>query len=149
MEIRELTSLNDAQWHCLDVLMKQLSNEKTVTRSMMEDVIKDPNSHLYALFDDETIVGCATLSVYYSPTGRKACIEDVVVHTNYRGRHLGRTLLEHLIAQARTMSPIAAVEDSAVAASPVILLRNALARSLHGDLPYLLLRLGGRKLVAA
>ena len=126
MEIRELTSLNDAQWHCLDVLMKQLSNEKTVTRSMMEDVIKDPNSHLYALFDDETIVGCATLSVYYSPTGRKACIEDVVVHTNYRGRHLGRTLLEHLIAQARTMSPI----EIHLTSRPVRIAANALYQSL-------------------
>lgn len=126
MEIRELTSLNDAQWECLDVLMKQLSDEKTVSRSMMEDVINDPGSHLYALFDGERIAGCATLSVYYSPTGRKACIEDVVVHTDYRGRHLGRMLLEHLIAQARTMSPI----ELHLTSRPVRVAANALYQSM-------------------
>ena len=126
MEIRELTSLNDAQWQCLDVLMKQLSEEKTVTRSMMEDVINDSNSHLFALFDGDKIAGCATLSVYYSPTGRKACIEDVVVHTDYRGRHLGRTLLEHLISEARTMSPI----ELHLTSRPVRVAANALYQSL-------------------
>ena len=126
MEIRELTSLNDAQWECLDVLMKQLSDEKTVSRSMMEDVINDPGSHLYALFDGERIAGCATLSVYYSPTGRKACIEDVVVRTDYRGRHLGRMLLEHLIAQARTMSPI----ELHLTSRPVRVAANALYQSM-------------------
>lgn len=126
MEIRELTSLNDARWHSLDVLMKQLSNEKLITRSMVEEVINDPNSHLFALFDDDALIGCATLSVYYSPTGRKACVEDVVVHTDYRGRHLGRMLLEHLIAQARTMSPI----EIHLTSRPVRIAANALYQSL-------------------
>lgn len=126
MEIRELTSINDAQWQCLDVLMKQLSDEKTVTRSMMEEVIKDPNSHLFALFEGDKVAGCATLSVYYSPTGRKACIEDVVVHTDYRGQHLGRMLLEHLISEARTMSPI----EIHLTSRPVRVAANALYQSL-------------------
>lgn len=126
MEIRELTSLNDAWWQSLDVLMKQLSSEKLVSRSMMEEVIQDRNSHLFALFDDDRIIGCATLSVYYSPTGRKACIEDVVVHADYRGRHLGRALLEHLIAEARTMSPI----ELHLTSRPVRVAANALYQSL-------------------
>ena len=126
MEIRELTSLTDAQWQCLDILMKQLSSEKVVTRSMIEDVINDPGSHLYALFDGESIAGCATLSVYYSPTGRKACVEDVVVHTDYRGKHLGRMLLEHLITVARTLSPI----ELHLTSRPVRVAANALYQSL-------------------
>ena len=126
MEIRELTSLNDAQWQCLHVLMKQLSEEKTVSRSMIEDVINAPASHLYAMFDGEAIIGCATLGVYFSPTGRKACIEDVVVHTDYRGRHLGRMLLEHLISEARTMSPI----ELHLTSRPVRVAANALYLSM-------------------
>lgn len=126
MEIRELTSLDDAQWQYLDVLMKQLSNEKLVTRSMLEEVLNDTNSHLFALFEDDKIVGCATLSVYFSPTGRKACIEDVVVHSDYRGRHLGRKILEHLISEARTMSPI----EIHLTSRPVRVAANALYQSL-------------------
>jgi ribosomal protein S18 acetylase RimI-like enzyme len=126
MEIRELTSLDDIQWRCLDVLMKQLDDEKTVTRSMFQDVIDDPGSHLYALFDGDRIAGCATFSVYYSPTGRKACVEDVVVHTDYRGQHLGRALLEHIISEARKMSPI----EIHLTSRPVRVAANALYQSL-------------------
>ena len=126
MEIKELTSLSDANWQYLDVLMKQMSDEKLVSRGMIEDVVNDPNSHLFAIFDGDAIVGCATLSVYYSPTGRKACIEDVVVHTDYRGQHLGRMLLEHLISEARTMSPI----EIHLTSRPVRVAANALYQSL-------------------
>ena len=126
MEIRELTSLTDAWWEYLDVLMKQLSDEKTVTRSMVQDVIDSADCHLFALFDGEAIIGCATLAVYYSPTGRKACIEDVVVHSDYRGRHLGRMLLEHLISVARTLSPI----ELHLTSRPVRVAANALYQSL-------------------
>jgi len=126
MEIREITFLDDLRWQCLDVLMKQLSSEKAVSRSMIEEVVNDPGSHLYALFDGEAIAGCATLCVYCSPTGRKACVEDVVVHSDYRGRHLGRMLMEHILAQARTMSPI----ELHLTSRPVRVAANALYQSL-------------------
>lgn len=48
------------------------------------------------------ILACATLCVYESPTGRKASVEDVVVSQASRGRHIGRMLMEHIIAFAHT-----------------------------------------------
>ena len=57
--------------------------------------------------DAKRIVGCATLCVYESPTGRKASVEDVVVLPAYRGQGIGRTLLQRIIDFAGTkLSPI-------------------------------------------
>lgn len=50
---------------------------------------------------NEEIVGMATLSLCPLPTGTKAWIEDVVIDAPFRGKGLGRQLLEHLIAEAR------------------------------------------------
>lgn len=33
-------------------------------------------------------------------------LRDVVVAAEFRGRHIGRTLLEHVLGTARTMAPI-------------------------------------------
>lgn len=51
--------------------------------------------------DDEHIVGCATLCVFDTPTGRKACVEDVVVNSAFRGQHIGRKLMDFIIDFAR------------------------------------------------
>ena len=108
MEISELSSFNDAQWQCLDVLMKQLSEEKTVTRSMMEDVINDSNSHLFAIFDDETIAGCATLSyitimpTFSHPTGKRAHLMNVYTRKEFRRRGVGRLMVQFLIDEAKS-----------------------------------------------
>ncbi len=48
------------------------------------------------------ILAVATLCVYESPTGRKASVEDVVVSQACRGQHIGKRLMEHIIAFART-----------------------------------------------
>ena len=54
-----------------------------------------------AVGDDEHIIGCASLCVFHSPTGRKANIEDVVVGAGFRGQGIGRALMEHIIEFAR------------------------------------------------
>lgn len=87
-------------------LMNQLNPALVVTEEMIQEVIDSPGSHLYLMMDGEKAIGCATLCVFCSPTGRKASIEDVVVLNQYRGRHLGRELVQHLLDQARTWAPI-------------------------------------------
>ena len=102
MTIIELNALNSRQVADLMVLMEELDPTIKVTEEMLERAAESADTHLFALTEEDgRIVGCASLCVFDSPTGRKASIEDVVVLSSCRGRHLGRMLMEHLIDYAR------------------------------------------------
>lgn len=58
------------------------------------------------MMDSDNIIGCATLCVFHSPTGTKASIEDVVISSAYRGKHLGKQLMEYGLEQAKAYAPI-------------------------------------------
>ena len=46
-----------------------------------------------------------TVGNYFSPTGRKAWIEDVVVDSSMRGKGYGAMLVNHAIDYVRTLTP--------------------------------------------
>lgn len=106
MEIQELRKYNQTQFEELKRLMLELSDKVNFTQTDLVLVLKDTNSHLYVILDDERIVGCATLCVFHSPTGTKASIEDVVVSSTYRGQHYGKQLMEYILEQAKAFAPI-------------------------------------------
>ena len=108
MEIIELTSpLSAQQVADLLVLMPQLDPEISYTADMLQAAVADSSTHQFAAVEDGHIVGTASLCVSHSPTGRKGGIEDVVVGSAFRGRHIGRQLIEHIIAYARkNLAPI-------------------------------------------
>lgn len=106
MEINELKEFTPQQFAELKELMSELSERLTLTETALEAVMRDKNSHLYVLTDKGHIIGCATLGVYHSPTGRKASVEDVVILSSYRGQHLGRRLMEYVLKKAQEMPPI-------------------------------------------
>lgn len=81
--------------------MTELSDRVVLTTSDLDNVLADVNAHLYVILDGEKIIGCASLCYFNSPTGAKASVEDVVVSTEYRGQHLGKRLVEHLIDEAK------------------------------------------------
>ncbi len=102
MEIIRLQSVNESQVQDILELMRELDPEIRVTPTMIQQTVAAEGTCFFALLDDDHIVGCASLCVFYSPTGRKAHVEDVVVLSSYRGQQLGRRLMEHLIDYART-----------------------------------------------
>lgn len=126
MELSELTSYSPAALAEISALLGQLSPGSSLTREGLEAVISQPGSHLYVLRSGERIIGCATLCVYSSPTGRKASVEDVVVSSEFRGQHLGRRLMEYVLEQARTFAPI----ELHLTSRPSRVAANALYRSL-------------------
>ena len=102
MIIKELSALSSQQVEDVLALMKELTDEVEVTPEMLHECVRASGSHFFAVVDDSGhIVGCATLCVYDSPTGKKASVEDVVVSSACRGQGLGRLLMEHVIDYAR------------------------------------------------
>ncbi|MBP5636244.1 MAG: GNAT family N-acetyltransferase [Bacteroidales bacterium] len=106
MTIEEITCKADLDFGQMTELMHQLNPELKVTEEMVQQTIEAPDSHLFVMRDGARAIGCATLGVFNSPTGRKASIEDVVVLDEYRGQGLGKRLIEHLLSEAVKLAPI-------------------------------------------
>ena len=86
MEIVELHELTGSQVREVQGLMGELEPAERIVA-----VVEAPGTHFFAAVEETSrIVGCATLSVYVIPTGRKAWVEDVVVHSSCRGQHIGK-----------------------------------------------------------
>ena len=98
MRYLELCTLTESQIADLLGLMRELNAELTVTPLQQQRSVAAPGTRIFIAENDEKhIVGCATLCVFESPTGRKASVEDVVVLPAYRGQGIGRTLMERII----------------------------------------------------
>lgn len=107
-DVAELHSLTDSQVSDVLSLMSELDPEIAVTPEMISQAVAASETHFFAAVEtDGRIVGCATLCVFGSPTGRKASVEDVVVASDCREQGIGRALMEHLIDYARReLAPI-------------------------------------------
>ena len=108
MRYLELCTLTGSQIDDLLGLMKELNADLNVTAQQQQRSVASPGTRIFVAENDEKhIVGCATLCVFESPTGRKASVEDVVVLPAYRGQGIGRTLLQRIIDFAgNKLSPI-------------------------------------------
>ena len=108
MRYLELCTLSESQIEDLLGLMKELNAELKVTALQQQRSVAAPGTRIFIAENDEKhIVGCATLCVFESPTGRKASVEDVVVLPAYRGQGIGRTLLQRIIDFAKNkLAPI-------------------------------------------
>ena len=152
MTILEQHTLTEAQLAYLVGLMKELSPDSEPDPKKIRRAAACPATHLFAVVDDGgdcggsdgvarevaggdrdgaasggRIVGCASLCVFESPTGRKAHIEDVVISSACRGQHLGRALLEHILGYAReNLTPI----DVHLTSRPARVAANSLYRTL-------------------
>ena len=88
-----------AEFHeAMQRFLDQLTtNPMTLTEEMLRQLLASENSHLFFLMKDEQIAGMLTVGIYYSPTGGKAWIEDVVVDETFRGQGLSKLLVAHAI----------------------------------------------------
>ena len=128
MRYLELCTLTGSQIEDLLGLMKELNAEMNVTALQQQRSVASPGTRIFVAENDEKhIIGCATLCVFESPTGRKASVEDVVVLPAYRGQGIGRTLLQRIIDFAGgKLSPI----DLRLTSNPTRTEANALYQDL-------------------
>ena len=98
----ELTELKPGYLENINNLLSQLSDSvHTITEEGLNTLLSSSQSHLYVLESDGQFIGMTTLCLYQCPTGWKACIEDVVVDRNYRGKGYGTLMIEKVIEQCR------------------------------------------------
>lgn len=107
IDIREVTTFDSSLVEPIRSLLRQLtSREIAFSEESLRQIISDKASRLFLLYSDNTVAGMLTLGIYSAPTGRKAWVEDVVVDSQYRGRGLGRQLVQYAISCVRTLSPV-------------------------------------------
>ena len=67
------------------------------TEQNLRDMLASASSHLFLVYVEDEVAGMLTLGTYVSPTGVKYWVEDVVVDHKFRGRSLGRRLIDYAI----------------------------------------------------
>ena len=100
-QINALTpAIQTAIQHFIDLLV---STPYTASNETLTALVASENSHLFLAYDEtENIMGMITVGIYYSSTGKKAWIEDVVVDDTYRGKGIGEKLVQHAIEFVKT-----------------------------------------------
>lgn len=126
MKIEELTRYNETEFRELCSLVQTLSKRKQLTKADLDAVLQSPGSHLFVFRDEEGIKGMCTVGIYASPTGRKACLEDVVVCPTAQGQGIGRRLVEHAMDFLQRQS----VRQLLFTSRPSRIAANALYRSM-------------------
>ena len=96
--IIEIKTYSQEYHEAMQRFLNQLTTSPMVlTEDMFHQLLASQNSHLFFIMKDEQIAGMLTVGIYYSPTGGKAWIEDVVVDETFRGQGLSKLLVAHAI----------------------------------------------------
>lgn len=81
-------------------LFKQLTNDASELNS--SELINDPGCHCRVIEHGGKVIGFGCLIIHQVPTkGKVARVEDIIVHIDHRGKGLGKSLMNELIAIAR------------------------------------------------
>ncbi len=98
MTISPLTTCSPDDFRQIEALVGVLSSSSKAERETLDELLTQQGTHLFVARNAEgTIVGMTTLCCFTIPTGRHATIEDVSVLPEYRGRGLGRHLVQHAL----------------------------------------------------
>lgn len=122
------TTFDEKHYQAVVRLLTQLTTRSiTFTPEMYHTLMEAPSSDLCLLTDSQAqVVGMLTLNTCMSPTGKRGWIEDVVVDEAYRGKALGRKLVDHAIGLARERG----LQTLMLTSKPKRIAANALYRSV-------------------
>lgn len=103
IKITEIEHCNERVVAAFERLLPQLSDHShTVSVERLQRIVQSPVTHLLAAVDEEgSIVGVLTIVFCDIPTDCKAWIEDVITDSEYRGRGIGRALVERALEIAK------------------------------------------------
>ena len=104
IKITEITEYQSGYLETLQLLINQLTTHPVeLTEENFKQILSSSNSHLFFLWKGKDIAGMLTVGTYYSPTGGKAWIEDVVIDQKFRGEGLSKKLVTHAIEFVRSL----------------------------------------------
>jgi len=95
MKIREITKFSARVYRAVIKLLPQLSSDAELpARQYFESILTSETAHFFiAESENKEIVGMLTIGTYFTPTGTKVWIEDVVVDKSQRGKGFGKELI--------------------------------------------------------
>ena len=96
MKIRQLVYTDYNQ--VIEIWKKSFSNN--FDKEINTTYLSDPSSVTLVSVDNDTITGVASLHIIKKLTRTLGLIEDVAVNENYRGKGIGKKLVEKLIGIA-------------------------------------------------
>ena len=100
MKIRELENADFRQ--VIEIWKKSFNNN--FDKEINSTYLTDPSSITLVSVDSNTITGVASLHIIKKLTRTLGLIEDVAVNENYRGKSIGKKLVEKLIGIASEKS---------------------------------------------
>lgn len=99
IRIKTLKEADDYVTSMICRLVRQLSvTSKLPTKEFINTIVSSESSKLYMMTYEGELIGMAVLCRCMMPTGTKYWIEDVTIDSNYRGRHLGKRIVKHILA---------------------------------------------------
>ena len=84
---------------------ENVADQLSLYETAFDQIQTDPNNDVFILLNGETVVGCLQLTLIAGlsiTATKRAQIEGVRVHSNYRGKGLGHKLFEFAIENARS-----------------------------------------------
>ncbi|MBC6998405.1 GNAT family N-acetyltransferase [Cytophaga sp. FL35] len=104
IEVLHKFELNNKNQERIRTLYKQLND--TIIPRPLHQVLQEDNHVIFMVCKDEKeeIVGIALMATYKVVSGFRGLVEDVVVDEAYRGKGIGRMLMESLLEEARRKS---------------------------------------------
>ncbi len=100
IEILKKSDIDDTVRHQITELYKQLNDK--LKQCPLHQILQEDNHVVFAVCRIENqIVGIALLATYKVISGHRGMVEDVVVHTEHRGKGIGRKLMETLLQEAK------------------------------------------------
>lgn len=106
----------------------------SITQLSIQDVLNDISGTTITICtDNEKVIGLAMIAKYKVISGYKGMIEDVVVHTEYRGKGIGRKLMLKLLEESKYLGLTDVLLFSGHHRTPAISLYKSLGFTLKNS----------------
>jgi GNAT superfamily N-acetyltransferase len=105
IEILEVLDTSDTVIKAMNILLPQLtSKEIIIDEDSLNEIVKSESTRLMIVIDgtsENRIIGTYSIVMFRIPTGSVARIEDVVVDKDWRGKGIGKLMMNHAIEFAK------------------------------------------------